>query len=293
MSGGTAEPIKYNTTGDVERGTTDLAMTEQFIDHDFVVDRKPTQEEVQIYKESLESVQFRNTLWMDMAVTKFWNRTDASTCGYLRDLVRGSRFPFLWLLAMSLMVYFPIILINKYWPSGVECLRDRHAWTIIFASEAVIIYLCSMTGFNKWTLSDESKQVRNQSTWLLYLMLSSYSTRHKWVIILGHIADVVCRGFLIPATAWSLIYNDPELEQILIKGVEMHFLMEIPHVLRYMSEDRMVDLLVSTYERKGARVANYDTWQQQNKCLIGVTRIIESGALLWSVILPILILFCM
>merc|ERR1719193_1516601 len=184
------------------------------------------------------------------------------------------------------MVYFPTILINMYWPSGLQCMTFQHDWTIIWACEAVIIYLFSMTGFNRWTMSDESKEVRNQGTYFLYLMLSSYSTRHKWVLILGHIADVLCRGFLIPATAWSLMYNDPELEQILIKGVEMHFLMEVPHVLKYMSEERLVDLLVSTYEQKGARVANFDNWQQQNIWLNRFITIIEGGALIWSVVLP-------
>jgi len=290
MLGGSAEPISYNTTGEADGGGGEIKMTEHFINHDFVVNKKPTEDELQIYKDAISKSQFINNLWMDMAVTKFWSRSSGNTCG---DVIRFCRFPFLWLLAMALMLYFPIVLINDYWPSSIECMSHRHGWTVILASEAIIIYLFSITGFNKWTLSDESQQVRNQSTWCLYIMLSSHSTRHKWVVIFGHLANVVCRGFLITATAFSLIYSDPELEEILIRGVEMHFLMEVPNVMRFMSKERMVNVLVSGYEQNGVKVVNYDTWQRQHKWLILVNGFIESAALLWSIALPIIILFCM
>jgi len=292
MSGGAAEPINYNTTDVVDGGTADNAVTEQFIDHDFVVNRKPTEYDVQMYKDAISKSQFINNLWMDMAVTKFWR---GSSTGYeiIHDVIYFCRFPFLWLIAMSLMVYFPIILISTNWPSGIQCMENRHGWTIILASEAIVIYLFTMIGLYKWTPSEDTQQPSTQSSWFLYLMLSSYSTRHKWVVIFGHFANVICKGFLITATAFSLIYADPELEEILIKGVEMIFLMEVPHVLGYMSKESMVKVLVSAYEQKGARIENYDTWQRQNKWLVRINNLIESAAVGWSILLPLTILFCM
>jgi len=212
---------------------------------------------------------------------------------YVRNFFNFIRYPFLWLLAMSLMVYFPALLIHNYWPSDVQCLERSHPWTIICASEAVIIYLFSITGFNHWTTSDDDKEMQNNSTRLLFLMLSSYSTRHKWVIILGHITSIICRAFLIPATAWSLIYNDPELEEILIRGVEMSFLMEIPHVLRFMSEEQVVQTLVTAYEIKGAKVANYETWEKQCRWLVQTIRFLQWTGMIWSFLLPLGILLCM
>jgi len=287
MSGGSAEPTYYNTTADVDRAASDFKTTNQFVVNDFVVGKKPTEDEVQIYKDVLLTSEFSNTLWMDMAVTKWWSGSG------IRNFIRFARFPFLFLLAMSLMVYFPSLLINDYWPSGIQCMRNSHGWKTILACEAVIVYLFSITGFNRWALSDDSQHERNQGTWSLYIMLSSYTTRHRRVIILGYIADILCRGFLITATAWGLMYSDPELEEILVLGVEMNFLMEVPHVMRFMSEERMVTMLVSAYEEKGVRYPNFDAWQKQNKWLVRLISLLESAALIWSVVLPVGILFCM
>jgi len=292
MTADTVEPTNYNTTGQVYDGA-EVNMGAMLIDHNFAVDRKPTEKEVQMYKEALYELEFRDTLWMNMAVSKFWNGFSSTGIAQCSDIFNFCRFPFLWLLAMSLMVYFPLVLIIEYWPTGIQCLQQRHSNTIVLASEAIIIYLFSMTGFNRWTMSDDDKELRNKSTRLLFVMLSSHSTRHKWVIILGHITTILCSAFLIPATAWSLIYNDPELENILIRGVEMHFLMEVPHVLGFISEERMVHTLVTEYGKKGAKVANYVTWEKQNKWLVRIIMLLEYAAMIWSVFLPIAIGLCM
>jgi len=292
MSGGSGKATEYNTISEANGGTADNTMTKHFIDLDFVVNKKPTQLEVQMYKDAISKSQFINDIWMDIAVTKFWigSSTGYKTC---HDVARFCRFPFLWLIAMSLMVYFPVLLIINNWPSRIECFEQRHEWTVILAGEAVIVYLFSGIGIYQWIPGDDNEKSHNVGDMFLYLMLSSHSTRHKWVVILGHFANVVCRGFLITATAFSLVYADPHLEEILIKGVEMLFLMEVPNVLGFMSKERMVGVLVSAYEQKGTRVANYDTWQRQNKWLVRINNLIESGALLWSILLPLTILFCM
>jgi len=292
MSGGSGKATDYNTIGEANGGTADNTMTKQFIDQDFVVNKKPTQLEVQMYKDAISKSQFENDIWMDIAVTKFWI---GSSKGYktCHDVARFCRFPFLCLIAMSLMVYFPALLIKHNWPSSIECMEQRHGWTVILASEAVIIYLFSRIGIYQWIPGDDNEKSHNVGSWFLYLMLSSYSTRHKWVVILGHFTNVVCRGFLITGTAFALVYADPQLEEILIKGVEMLFLMEVPNVLGFMSKERIVGVLVNTYEQKGIRVVNYDTWQRQNKWLVRINNLIESAALVWSILLPLTILFCM
>jgi len=289
MSKDLVEPTNYETTAEVDGAASEFAMTKGFIAHDFVVDKKPTQDEVQKYRDVLSTSQFSNTLWMDMAVTKWWSGSKYSFRSWLRFL----RFPFLWVLAMSLMVYFPTLLIEEYWPTGIQCLTNQHGWTTILASEAVIIYLFSMTGYTNWTMSDDKHQERSHGTWSLYIMLSSHTTRHCNVVILGYIADILCRGFLITATAWSLIYNDPELEEILIRGVEMDFLMEIPHVLRFMSEERLETMLVSAYAEKGAKFPNYEAWKEKNKWLVRFINVLQGAAVVWSVLLPLGMLLCM
>jgi len=291
MSVGSAKATKYNTIDEANGGDADIVKTEHFIDHDFVVNKKPTLLEVQIYRDAISKSQFENDIWMDIAVTKFWtgSSTGYETC---HDVVRFCRFPFLFLIAMSLMVYFPVLLITENWPSGIECFEQRHGWTVILAFEAVIIYLFSTIRTYQWIPGDDSEKSRNVGTWFLYLMLSSHSTKHKWVVIIGHFSNVLCKGFLITGTAFALIYADPLIEQILIKGVEMLFLMEVPNVLGFLSRERIVRDLVNAYEQKGTKVANYDIWKRQNKWLVRINNVLESAALAWSILLPLTILFC-